>query len=457
VSSSEMANTARTLNAISFYAPDTTYNEFNGTFTGVRIYAIHTSRTSLSTTFTNNYDGTPPVLVYSKSVLLLNIPENSWGQINFDNTFAYNGTSNLLIEIQWDSSPSGGLITSTTSGSALQGLSVGAATGTAEGRSVLRMHYVPPLVHQVAGTVRNAEGMGIAGATMQGLYGNPVTGSNGFYSAMVWDGWSGTVVPRCTNHIIIPYSRSYASVTGNLAQQNYSVLSTTGIQEIPTTVTNLSGHIPTDLNFQTLPGTSSCPAMITVSIPPEAIITGVDVAYTMTSLNQGYMAEQRSWLRCTSPGGTGESEITYGAGSSQGTYSYSRPGLAIANEVKGGGNITFELHAGRAWGGSGTNTTYNRVDSGSLRVTVHHIEVSTRPRFVDLDMSSGSVPRMLIKPGYPDHFYTLQYNHDLTNSNSWQNVPGQTRIPGTGEPLEMTGSGTSQTSTYYRVTMESPP
>jgi hypothetical protein len=57
----------------------------------------------------------------------------------------------------------------------------------------------------------------------------------------------------------------------------------------------------------------------------------------------------------------------------------------------------------------------------------------------------------------PNHFYTLQYNHSLMNPNGWQNVPGQTKVPGLGEPLEMTGASTSQTSTYYRVLMETAP
>jgi hypothetical protein len=309
-----MANTARLLSAISFYAPDTTYDQFSGTFTGVRIYASHTSRTSLASTFADNYSGNTPVLVYSSSSLFLNIPENTWGQINFDNYFAYNGSSNLLIEIQWDGSPSGGLITSTTSGSALQGSSVGALTGVANARAVLRMHYVPPPSNEISGYVRDADGIGVAGATMQGLFGNPVTDANGHYSAMVWDGWTGTVTPQAADRLFIPSSRGYASVTGSYTQENYSALSTVGIDEVPTTVTYSAGHIPTDFNFRSLPGTSSSPGAITVSIPPDVMILGVDVSYTMTAINGAWMSEQISWLRCTSPGGAGEAQLALGRG-----------------------------------------------------------------------------------------------------------------------------------------------
>jgi hypothetical protein len=152
------------------YAPDTRYNQFSGTFTGVRIYYCHTSRSSLSSTFTDNYDGHTPMTVYSNASLSLNWPENTWGQIPFDEMFSYNGTDNLLIEIQWDGSPSGGLITSTTSGTGILGSSVGAASGSSTPRACMRMHYdtpaAPVVVHQDT-QVSSGDGLIDAGETIQ--------------------------------------------------------------------------------------------------------------------------------------------------------------------------------------------------------------------------------------------------------------------------------------------------
>jgi len=139
--------------------------------------------------------------------------------------------------------------------------------------------------------------------------------------------------------------------------------------------TFIEGNIPTDSGFTSLPGQSSCPATLVVSIPLGVTITGVDVEYTMTAANQGWKSEQRSQLRCISEGGNSEENIISGVGSSTGTMVYSRKGLTIANEVVGGGDIVFELHAGRTWstsGYGGCNTYNNKVDDGSWRILVHY-------------------------------------------------------------------------------------
>jgi len=135
------------------------------------------------------------------------------------------------------------------------------------------------------------------------------------------------------------------------------------------------GDISSDNAFTSLPGQSGCPATLTVSIPLEAEITAVDVEYSMTARNQGYKSEQRSHFRCVSEGGTSEETITNGIGNETGTMKYSRKGLTIANGVTGGGNISFELHAGRTWSSTsypGCSTYNNKVDSATWRVVVHY-------------------------------------------------------------------------------------
>ena len=133
-----------------------------------------------------------------------------------------------------------------------------------------------------------------------------------------------------------------------------------------------NGDIQTDLNFQTLPGSSSCPGSLTVSTPLGAIILGVDVSYNMTARNNGWKSEQRSQLKCVSPGGLSEPELYSGSGNLTGTLSYNRNGLNIANGVEGGGDIHFQLHAGRTFGGSGCNTVYNKVDNNTWNITVYY-------------------------------------------------------------------------------------
>ena len=138
-------------------------------------------------------------------------------------------------------------------------------------------------------------------------------------------------------------------------------------------------HGDNSTEFNSSPSTStnsSCPVNLSVDIPVGATITGVDVSYKMTasSTNNAYMSEQRSYLECTSPGGSKETSIYNGSDNSSGQFSYSRTNLTIANGVTGGGTINFRLHAFRTWGssGSGCNAGYNKVDNNTFEITVYY-------------------------------------------------------------------------------------
>jgi hypothetical protein len=62
----------------------------------------------------------------------------------------------------------------------------------------------------------------LSGVTMNGLPGNPVTNSSGFYTAPVNWGWSGTVTPTKAGYTFSPTNRAYSSVTCGLTNQNYT-------------------------------------------------------------------------------------------------------------------------------------------------------------------------------------------------------------------------------------------
>ncbi|MGK0406328.1 MAG: hypothetical protein ACJAZH_000138, partial [Roseivirga sp.] len=135
--------------------------------------------------------------------------------------------------------------------------------------------------------------------------------------------------------------------------------------------TYISGDIDTDRSFTSIPGTSSCPATLSLTIPSGDWIDSVDVYYEMTAPGSGggYMSEQRSWLYSPSTG-LGEASINNGSGSSSGTLAYSRNSLSFANT--GVGTVDFEMHAGRSWGGSGCATSINYVADGTWRVVAYH-------------------------------------------------------------------------------------
>ncbi|MFW5706685.1 MAG: S8 family serine peptidase [Bacteroidota bacterium] len=134
------------------------------------------------------------------------------------------------------------------------------------------------------------------------------------------------------------------------------------------------GNIPSTFNQNPEPSSNAiAPGVLTVTIPEDAIITGVDVEYDIVSTGGAWISEQRSILRCVTEGGTSEAAITSGTSSnSGGTVEYERQDLTIANDITGGGDITFELHVFRTWGGSGSNTQYAYVPNNTWKVIVQY-------------------------------------------------------------------------------------
>jgi hypothetical protein len=173
------------------------------------------------------------------------------------------------------------------------------------------------------------------------------------------------------------FYRTYGSKTISLiADGVYTATKTGYVNIIPAVYTSgaayTTGDISSDYNFQTGGQSSSCPGLLTVSMPENATVNAVDVSYEMTALNNGWKSEQRSQLRCTSPGGLSEIAVYEGTGNTEGTQTYERIGLSIANNVSGSEDLLFQLHAGRTWGGSDCNEVYNKVDNNTWEVTVHY-------------------------------------------------------------------------------------
>jgi PKD repeat protein len=215
-----------------------------------------------------------------------------------------------------------------------------------------------------------------------------------------------------------------------------------------TSGTYTAGDISTDFGFQTLPGSSTCPGSLTVNIPAGATITSVDVQYQMTAQNNGYMSEQRSELRCVSSGGTNEGIITSGSGNSTGTYSYNRTGLTIANGVTGGGNINFQLHAGRTWlgGTPNCNTTYNKVNNNTWIVTVHYTPGTPVPPVANFTANDVT----------PAVGQTVTFTDASTNaptSWSWSFSPNTITYVGATNSTSQNPQVQFNNSGYYTVTL----
>ena len=132
---------------------------------------------------------------------------------------------------------------------------------------------------------------------------------------------------------------------------------------------SLPGDVSTDFSFTALGGASTCPGMLSVTIPTGNVIDSVTTFYDMTAGAGAYMSEQRSWLYSPTVG-AGEAALSNGTGSAGGTVSYNRTGISFANTASG--VVDFELHAGRTWGGAGCDNVYNKVDSGTWNIVVYH-------------------------------------------------------------------------------------
>ncbi len=139
---------------------------------------------------------------------------------------------------------------------------------------------------------------------------------------------------------------------------------TTGQMSVTYTAGDISTMYSTSV---TTSSTTTCPGALSITIPSGYKIAATDVSYNMSTVSNGWMAEQRSYLACTT-NNTTEASVSSGSGSSTGTYSYNRTGLTLANDLTG--TVNFELRAWRTYGGSGCDTAYNKVDNGTFKITV---------------------------------------------------------------------------------------
>ncbi len=131
--------TAGYINVVEFEKSDTG----SGTFNDVRAWVCHSTKTQLETTFDNNYTGKTPVQVRTGGTLAF----SGSGYVDIGitpNTFNYNNTDNLLLEIRWngDSGTSIGCYRSAASTGRIYAWDHTATTGTLQvtGQCV-RVHF----------------------------------------------------------------------------------------------------------------------------------------------------------------------------------------------------------------------------------------------------------------------------------------------------------------------------
>ena len=73
----------------------------------------------------------------------------------------------------------------------------------------------------ISGYVRTLGGTGISGVILNGLSGSPITDIDGYYTATVDSGWSGTVSPSKYGYSFNPINRIFSNLSNNQENQDY--------------------------------------------------------------------------------------------------------------------------------------------------------------------------------------------------------------------------------------------
>lgn len=207
--------------------------------------------------------------------------------------------------------------------------------------------------------------------------------------------------------------------------------------------TYTSGNIDTDYSFQSIPGSSTCAGSMVLTIPAGDWIDSVDVYYDMTAQGGGWMSEQRSWMYSPTTA-QGEASINTGSGNTGGTMSYNRNSLTFANTATG--SVTFELHAGRTYGGSGCNTTYNQVDDGTWLVVAYH---SAAPACTPPNtLSASSITSSGADLGWTSTGTETQWDIEYGTSGFTQGA-GTTVSGVTANPYSVSGLSANTTYDFY--------
>lgn len=82
-----------------------------------------------------------------------------------------------------------------------------------------------PLPVTISGHVKTSTNLGIEGVQMNGLPSNPPpTDTDGYYSAVVNYGWTGTVTPHKSGFTFTPSSKSYSNVTSDRTNEDYTAI-----------------------------------------------------------------------------------------------------------------------------------------------------------------------------------------------------------------------------------------
>jgi hypothetical protein len=153
--------------------------------------------------------------------------------------------------------------------------------------------YTPTLnTYTISGSVGTVNGV-----TMNGLPGSPVTSGNGFYSATVDHGWSGTVTPTKVGYTFDPEDKAYTDVASDQVNQDYApVVTTYGISGSVTTTNYWPPGSPNSVSIDgvTLSGLPGNPVInggfyfVNVDHGWSGTVTPIKAGYAFSPVDRAY-------------------------------------------------------------------------------------------------------------------------------------------------------------------------
>ncbi|WMI67531.1 T9SS type A sorting domain-containing protein [Mangrovimonas sp. YM274] len=169
--------------------------------------------------------------------------------------------------------------------------------------------------------------------------------------------------------------------------------------------TYTEGDLPTEYDTPSASSVSSCPGLLTISVPEGYQIANVDVSYSMTANDAGWISDQASLLACNTTG-QAESSLSGGSGFG-GTYNYSRTGLDIADGATG--DVEFALHAWKTYttGDDGCTTVDNKVDNNTWTITVTYEATLSNPNY--------ELEQLSVYPNPANNLVTVKAGEQITD------------------------------------------
>lgn len=340
--------------------------------------------------------------------------------------FATGGANSFQVEMFFD-----GVLRMThlncSSTDGLIGLSKGLGTPPDLVESDMSAYALCDQDFTISGTVTEIGAGAVAGVTLNGLPGPPVTDANGFYTVTISGGFTGTVTPQKSGYTFSPKTRSYNNVSADQANQNFtSSRGQLSVTPLSHSVSAGSGEVEFTIS-NIASGTFNWDALVLTGTSWARIVsasTGTNSGTIRVAHDANTTSSQRTaTIRVSALAALGspiDVSITQAPASGLSVTPASRnvgnaAGATLFNVSNPGGGTTnwsAQITAGGEWleitsGNSGANAGAINLqfskNSGALRTgTVRITSDAVANPQVDVNVIQAAAPDLVVTPDHRD-------------------------------------------------------